>query len=114
MRISDWSSDVCSSDLKVTDDLVVRPVQKNDFAGWTVLWDGYNAFYGRHGETALPDEVTQTTWESFFDAYEPMPALVAERAGTLLGLTHFLFSPCTTLLCLRCFLMALLKNEQTS
>src|SRR3546814_15045466 len=91
MRISDWSSDVCSSDLQVTDDIVVRPVQKNDFAGWKVLWDGYNAFYGRHGETALPDEVTQTTWARFFDAYDPMHALVAERARQLLGLTHFRF-----------------------
>src|SRR3546814_142303 len=111
MRISDWSSDVCSSDLQVTDDIVVRPVQKNDFAGWKVLWDGYNAFYGRHGETALPDEVTQTTWARFFDAYEPMHALVAERAGKLLGLTHFLFHRSTTLLGPSCYLQDLYTVE---
>jgi hypothetical protein len=35
------------------DDIVVRPVESGDFAEWKTLWDGYNAFYGRHGETAL-------------------------------------------------------------
>jgi len=36
--------------------IVIRPVQKSDFEAWKPLWDGYNAFYGRHGETALPEE----------------------------------------------------------
>ena len=31
------------------------------------------------------------TWARFFDAYEPVHALVAERGGELLGLTHYLF-----------------------
>jgi GNAT superfamily N-acetyltransferase len=31
------------------------------------------------------------TWSRFFDAYEPMHALVAESAGRLLGLAHFLY-----------------------
>jgi RimJ/RimL family protein N-acetyltransferase len=29
---------------------------------WKALWDGYNAFYGRHGATELPPEITQMTW----------------------------------------------------
>jgi hypothetical protein len=52
----------------------------------TKLWEGYNAFYGRFGETALPSEVTRMTWSRFFDAYEPMHALVPEEAGTLVGI----------------------------
>ncbi|HLL09930.1 MAG TPA: GNAT family N-acetyltransferase, partial [Rubrivivax sp.] len=32
---------------------LVRRVQQGDFAGWLPLWNGYNAFYGRHGDTAL-------------------------------------------------------------
>jgi oligopeptide transport system ATP-binding protein len=36
-------------------------------SGWLPLWNGYNAFYGRHGETALPDEVTTMAWRRFFD-----------------------------------------------
>ena len=48
-----------------------------DFRGWLPLWDGYNAFYGREGPTALPLEITRATWARFFDAYEPVQALVA-------------------------------------
>jgi hypothetical protein len=33
--------------------LIIRPVEQADFAAWEPLWDGYNAFYGRKGETAL-------------------------------------------------------------
>ena len=69
----------------------VRTISKADFDAWLPLWNGYNAFYGRTGATALPMEITQTTWQRFFDAYEPVHALVAERDGELLGLAHYLF-----------------------
>jgi len=75
----------------VNHQIVIRPVQREDFSAWKVLWDGYNAFYGRSGPTALPDEITQVTWSRFFDADEPVHAIVAERAGELLGLAHFLY-----------------------
>ena len=76
--------------------LEVRALHRDDFPAWLKLWGGYNAFYGRSGETALPSAVTQMTWSRFFDAYEPMHALVAEEAGTLLGLVHFLYHRSTT------------------
>jgi GNAT superfamily N-acetyltransferase len=70
----------------------VRPLQPSDRAAWQPLWDGYNAFYGRTGETALPTAITDTTWARFFDAYEPLHALVAvDDDGRLLGLVHYLF-----------------------
>lgn len=50
-------------------DFQVRSVAPTDFAQWKPLWDGYNAFYGRKDDTALADEITQRTWERFFDAY---------------------------------------------
>jgi hypothetical protein len=75
----------------MTKAIQIRPVVSSDFPAWKLLWDGYNAFYGRHGETALPLEVTQMTWSRFFDVYEPMHALVAESAGELVGLAHVLF-----------------------
>jgi GNAT superfamily N-acetyltransferase len=75
------------------------------------LWDGYNAFYGRSGPTALPPEITQTTWSRFFDAYEPMHALVAEQEGRLLGLTHYLFHRSTTALGPTCYLSDLFTSE---
>lgn len=68
-----------------------RPLEPQDYAAWRPLWDGYNAFYGRHGETALAEEVTQTTWRRFFDPAEPVFALVAEHEGAVVGLAHYLF-----------------------
>lgn len=71
--------------------VVIRPVQDQDYAAWRRLWDGYNAFYGRSGPTALPEAITHSTWARFLDANEPIHALLAERHGQLLGLTHYLF-----------------------
>ena len=89
----------------------IRPVKPSDFPAWKVLWDGYNAFYGRSGETALPDEVTRTTWSRFFDAYEPMHAFVAEEASRLLGLVHFLYHRSTILIAPTCYLQDLFTVE---
>ncbi|SOE94997.1 Ribosomal protein S18 acetylase RimI [Burkholderia sp. D7] len=95
----------------MTEAIHVRPVELSDFAAWKPLWDGYNAFYGRHGETALQDEITRMTWSRFFDAYEPMHALVAESAGELIGLTHFLFHRSTIQLGPSCYLQDLFTAE---
>ena len=88
-------------------EILIREVQPKDFANWKPLWDGYNAFYGRVGETALPDVITGMTWARFFDGYEPMHALVAEDSGQLLGLAHFLFHRSTTALQPVCYLQDL-------
>jgi GNAT superfamily N-acetyltransferase len=88
-----------------------RLVQRNDRAAWQPLWDGYNAFYGRHGDTALPDTVTQTTWQRFFDDHEPIYAIVAERDGLLLGIVHFLFHRSTTQVQMTCYLQDLFTAE---
>ncbi|MDB5735127.1 MAG: acetyltransferase [Alphaproteobacteria bacterium] len=71
--------------------LIVRAVTPEDHAQWLPLWQGYNAFYGRSGATALPDDITGATWSRFFDDAEPMHCLVAEQNGRLLGLAHYLF-----------------------
>ena len=86
---------------------LVRPILQADFAAWKPLWDGYNAFYGRQGPTALADEITRTTWQRFFDPHEPVFALVAERDGALLGLTHYLFHRSTTRIEPTCYLQDL-------
>jgi GNAT superfamily N-acetyltransferase len=91
--------------------VLVRPIQQGDFEAWQPLWDGYNAFYGRKGETALPTEVTTTTWQRFFDPSEPVFALVAESDGKLLGLTHYLFHRSTTRIELTCYLQDLFTAE---
>jgi GNAT superfamily N-acetyltransferase len=89
----------------------IRPVRRDDFAAWKELWDGYNAFYGRSGSTALPPEVTHTTWSRFFDEYEPMHALVAESGDKLLGLTHFLYHRSTIHVAPTCYLQDLFTSE---
>ena len=91
--------------------LIVRPVAGEDFDQWLLLWDGYNAFYGRSGETALADEITRTTWARFFDDGEPVHALVAESDGRLLGLTHYLYHRSTTAVALTCYLQDLFTER---
>ncbi len=81
----------------MTQSIQIRPVILADFPAWLPLWDAYNAFYGRSGETALPREITLLTWTRFFDGYEPMHAMVAERDGQLLGLVHYLYHRHTTM-----------------
>jgi GNAT superfamily N-acetyltransferase len=95
----------------MSSDLIIRPVTRQDYDRWLPLWDGYNAFYGRSGATALADEVTAMTWGRFFDAYEPVHALVAERGGELLGLTHYLFHRSTIAIAPNCYLQDLFTNE---
>ena len=58
-------------------DLTIRFVARQDYEQWLPLWDGYNAFYGRAGATALAPGITAMTWPRFVDAYEPVHALVA-------------------------------------
>jgi GNAT superfamily N-acetyltransferase len=67
------------------------------------LWRGYNDFY----ERTIPPSVTDATWSRFFDAYEPMHALVAERDGQLIGLVHFIFHRSTSLYGTTCYLQDL-------
>jgi GNAT superfamily N-acetyltransferase/catechol 2,3-dioxygenase-like lactoylglutathione lyase family enzyme len=85
----------------------VRTVTREDYAHWRPLWDGYNAFYGRTGETALPEEITMRTWERFLDPAEPVHALVAAEEGRIVGLAHYLFHRSTTRLQDVCYLQDL-------
>jgi GNAT superfamily N-acetyltransferase len=93
-------------------ELIVRPVRPEDYEPWLPLWDGYNAFYGRSGPTALAPEITRTTWQRFFDKSEPVHALVAEENGRLLGLVHYLYHRTTTTDGLVCYLNDLFTSEE--
>src|SRR5260221_876917 len=92
-------------------DVSIRAVTRQEYEHGLSLWDGYNAFYGRSGTTALSPAITAMTWARFFDAYEPVHALVAERGGKLLGLTHYLFHRSTTAIEPTCYLQDLFTNE---
>jgi GNAT superfamily N-acetyltransferase len=89
----------------------VRAVQRTDYPDWRRLWDGYNAFYGRLGDSALAPDITLMTWSRFFDAYEPVHALVAEVAGEIVGLAHFLYHRSTIQVAPTCYLSDLFTAD---
>lgn len=91
----------------MTDRFEIRAIRRGDYEQWRLLWDGYNGFYGRSGGTALAEEITRTTWDRFFDAAEPVHALVAERDGRVVGLAHYLYHRSTTRLRDVCYLQDL-------
>lgn len=87
--------------------LHIRPITNIDFDAWLPLWEGYNAFYGRQGETALDVNITKTTWERFLNKKEPINAFVAEQNGQLVGLVHYIFHRSTTRINDVCYLQDL-------
>ena len=93
------------------EEILVRPIELADYAGWRPLWDGYNRFYGRDGASALPEDITAATWERFFSPEEPVHALVAEEGGRIVGIAHYLFHRSTTRLNDVCYLHDLFTAE---
>ncbi len=91
--------------------LSIRTVTPQDYNQWLPLWEGYNAFYGRSGATALAPEITGMTWSRFFDADEPVHALVAESDGKLVGIAHYIFHRSTTAIGPNCYLQDLFTTE---
>src|SRR5262245_581076 len=65
---------------------IVRPVRGDDRAAGEPLWQGSLTFY----QSSRAPEATDAPWQRLFDPIAPLYALVAERAGKLVGLTHFL------------------------
>jgi len=51
------------------------------------------------------------TWSRFFDAYEPVHAMVAERNGELVGLVHYIFHRNTTMIGPTCYLQDLFTSS---
>ena len=90
----------------------IRAVERSDFDRWLPLWEGYNAFYGRSGPTALAADITRMTWSRFFDCYEPVRALVAERGQELLGIVHYIFHRTTIAIEPTCYLQDLFTSAQ--
>ena len=92
--------------------MIIRFALPSDYAQWLPLWQGYNAFYGRSGDTALPDDITQATWARFFDRTEPVHCLVAEEDGRLKGLAQYLFHRSTIATLPICYLQDLFTRPE--
>lgn len=69
---------------------VLAPVA-TDKPAWTTLWAQYNAFYGRDGDTALPQQVVDTTWHRLLDPNSQVAGLVAVTEDGVVGLAHVVF-----------------------
>lgn len=91
--------------------MIIRELAASDRSQWLTLWDGYNSFYGRVGPTRLSPEITDTTWQRFFDPDEPVYARVAEMDGKLVGLGHYLFHRSTISIAPTCYLQDLFTSE---
>ncbi|MCY1642589.1 GNAT family N-acetyltransferase [Methylorubrum sp. SL192] len=63
--------------------MTIRDPAAADEAGWRRLWAGYLAFYGE----TLPEAVTAATWARILDPASPVFARLAERDGSLVGMT---------------------------
>lgn len=94
-------------------EVIIRSACLGDYSEWRRLWDAYNAFYGRSGATALPVEVTESTWRRFFDEDEPVHNLIAEAAGGLVGLAHYVFHRSTIAASYSCYLQDLFTDERS-
>lgn len=101
-----WTIDG-NKESRMSEPIRIRSISHEDQMKWRPLWDGYNAFYGRAGDTALPDAVTQATWARFMDPYDPVHALVAVEGSSIVGLVHYLFHRSTTRLNDVCYLQDL-------
>jgi GNAT superfamily N-acetyltransferase len=88
--------------------MLVRDIEAGDRAQWAVLWQGYLEFYNVFN---MAPEITQRTWERFFDPAEPVYAMVVEEDGQLLGLVQYLFHRNTWFLDDICYLQDLFTNE---
>ena len=65
----------------------IRPITRADKAQWLPLWQGYQTFY----KVAIADNVTDLTFDRFFEEMVPVNAFVAEEDGKLLGFVHTIF-----------------------
>ncbi len=90
----------------------IRPIAREDYDRWRPLWDGYNAFYGRSDGTSLPEAITATTWERFFNPVEPVFGLVAVSQGQVVGIAHYLFHRSTTKIEPVCYLQDLFTSPE--
>jgi len=88
-------------------DFKVRAIERRDRDQWTPLWRGYLDFY----RAPWSDEVADVTFARIFDPLEPVHALVADRGGELIGLTHYLFQRSTWLINSQCYLQDLYVSE---
>jgi GNAT superfamily N-acetyltransferase len=110
LYLANWLNATVRNSKLTTTPTLLRPPVHDDFAAWKVLWDGYNAFYGREGATALADTTTRATWRRLLEPTLPICCLVAERNGRIVGIAHYIFHLSTTHIESVCYLSDLFTS----
>lgn len=87
----------------------IRLVTADDHAAWLPLWQSYLRFY----DTALPDAVTQSTWQRLLDEREPTHGALAWSGDKAVGLVHFIYHRSNWSIEHSCYLQDLLVDPQT-
>ncbi len=80
--------------------VTVREIQEQDKAAWLDLWQSYQSFY----DVVLSAEVTETTWQRFFETHEPVHARIALDGDRIVGIVHYLFHRSTWMIEPTCYL----------
>lgn len=65
--------------------MIVRALREADRAAWEALYAGYAAFF----QVTQTPEMRATVWGWIMDPAQGTEALVADRAGEVIGLAHF-------------------------
>jgi len=87
---------------------VVRPIEARDEARWRVLWEGYCRFYERE-----PSEtIAARAWHRIMDGDAPVYAIVAERAGQVIGMANYIIHDNTATLTPVCYLQDLFVDRE--
>jgi GNAT superfamily N-acetyltransferase len=80
--------------------VIVTPIEQKDYDQWLPYWQSYQEFY----EVELLDEVTEATWNRFFNAEIPVYCAVARENGRILGFAHYVFHDSTWAIKNYCYL----------
>ncbi|RPE27934.1 GNAT family N-acetyltransferase [Kitasatospora cineracea] len=83
-----------------TPTIVIRDLAAADEKDWRRLWAGYLDFY----ESTVPAAVTDSTWRRLLDPHQPLLGRVAERDGTVIGITNSVLHHSTWLTGQVCYL----------
>ena len=88
----------------------IRPLTAADYDQWCDLWGQYLDFY----QSSVPQTVYDTTFQRLIDVNNSMQnALVADHAGVLVGLVHFIYHPHNWRIENVCYLQDLFTSPQT-
>jgi GNAT superfamily N-acetyltransferase len=91
----------------MADNVVIRPVGKDERTEWEPLWNGYIAFY----KATLAPGASDVAWARFHDPDEPMFLLGAYVDGKLTGIVHYLYHRATWTPGNYCYLQDLFVTE---